>query len=75
MKNAFVTTKILPLGHNHCTTYLPQVLGCMATGHCSTAHYSETPVVRKMSHWTGSPFVRQPVNPQTKACCTEGLLL
>lgn len=26
-----------------------------------TANYSETPMVRKMSHWTEKPFVRQPV--------------
>ena len=30
-----------------------------------TAHYSETPIVRKMSHWTESPFVQQPIIPKT----------
>lgn len=39
----------------------------------SMAHYSETPIIRKMSEWTVSTFVHQRVIVETKAHCSKDL--
>lgn len=48
-------------------------IGCLGRGLSivSTSQSSESPLVWRMSQWTESPFLRQPVIPQTDAHCSE----
>lgn len=40
-----------------------------------TIHYSNIPIIQKMSHWTGRPFVQQPVILEINYHSSEGPLI
>lgn len=60
--------------------FVPTAGSRLRAGSCGlhialTAHYSKTPIVRKISYWTERAFFQQTVIRKTNCQCYEGPLL